>query len=69
MFTFSSETAQLWLLPGYSIRRFTSSSTPLSYNFCSIHGLLRVTPAMAAAVTYHVWEMFLPWRTNQDSAW
>lgn len=27
------------------------------YNFCRIHGSLRVTPAMAAGVTDHVWEL------------
>jgi IS1 family transposase len=27
------------------------------YNFCRIHGTLRVTPAMAAGVTDHVWEL------------
>jgi hypothetical protein len=25
------------------------------YNFCRIHGLLRVTPAMEAGLTDHVW--------------
>ena len=27
------------------------------YNFCRIHGTTRVTPAMAAGVTDHVWEL------------
>ena len=27
------------------------------YNFCRIHGSTRVTPAMAAGVTDHVWEL------------
>jgi IS1 family transposase len=27
------------------------------YNFCRIHGSLRVTPAMAAGITDHVWEL------------
>jgi IS1 family transposase len=27
------------------------------YNFCRVHGSLRVTPAMAAGVTDHVWEL------------
>jgi hypothetical protein len=27
------------------------------YNFCRIHQSLRVTPAMAAGVTDHVWEI------------
>ena len=27
------------------------------YNFCRIHGKLRVTPAMGAGVTDHVWEL------------
>jgi uncharacterized protein (DUF2062 family) len=27
------------------------------YNFCRIHTTLRVTPAMAAGVTDHVWDM------------
>jgi IS1 family transposase len=27
------------------------------YNFCRIHGSLRVTPAMAAGLTDHVWEL------------
>jgi len=27
------------------------------YNFCRIHGTLRMTPAMAAGVTDHVWEL------------
>jgi hypothetical protein len=29
----------------------------LHYNFCRIHQTLRVTPAMAAGVTDHVWEI------------
>lgn len=29
----------------------------MHYNFCRIHKTLRVTPAMAAGVTDHVWEM------------
>ncbi len=27
------------------------------YNFCRIHGRLRVTPAMEAGITDHVWEL------------
>ena len=27
------------------------------YNFCRIHQTLRMTPAMAAGVSDHVWEM------------
>ncbi len=27
------------------------------YNFCRIHGSLRVTPAMAAGITDRVWEL------------
>lgn len=27
------------------------------YNFCRIHGALRITPAMAAGLTDHVWEL------------
>jgi IS1 family transposase len=27
------------------------------YNFCRVHGALRITPAMAAGVTDHVWEL------------
>jgi IS1 family transposase len=27
------------------------------YNFCRIHGSLRITPAMAAGITDHVWEL------------
>ena len=27
------------------------------YNFCRIHQTLRITPAMAARVTDHVWEI------------
>jgi hypothetical protein len=27
------------------------------YNFCRIHSTLRVTPAMEAGLTDHVWEM------------
>jgi IS1 family transposase len=27
------------------------------YNFCRVHGTLRMTPAMAAGVTDHVWEL------------
>jgi IS1 family transposase len=27
------------------------------YNFCRVHGTLRTTPAMAAGVTDHVWEL------------
>ncbi len=26
-------------------------------NFCRIHGKLRVTPAMEAGITDHVWEL------------
>jgi len=29
----------------------------MNYNFCRIHQTLRVTPAMAAGVTDHVWEI------------
>ena len=29
----------------------------MHYNFCRIHASLRVTPAMAAGVTDHVWEL------------
>ena len=29
----------------------------MHYNFCRIHKSLRVTPAMAASVTDHVWDM------------
>lgn len=27
------------------------------YNFCRIHGTLRVTPAMEAGITDHVWKV------------
>ena len=27
------------------------------YNFCRVHGSLRITPAMAAGITDHVWEL------------
>ena len=56
-----------------SIRRFTRLTNAFSkklenhelavalhymhYNFCRIHKTLRVTPAMAAGVTEHVWGM------------
>ena len=56
-----------------SIRRFTRLTNAFSkklenhalsvalhymhYNFCRIHKTLRVTPAMAAGVTDHVWDM------------
>jgi IS1 family transposase len=55
-----------------SIRRFTRLTNAFSkkldhalsvalhymhYNFCRIHTTLRVTPAMAAGVTGHVWDM------------
>ncbi len=41
-------------------RRFENLKTALSlwfwyYNFCRIHGSLRITPAMAAGVTERVW--------------
>ncbi len=29
----------------------------MHYNFCRIHQTLRVTPAMAAGLTDHVWEV------------
>ena len=29
----------------------------MNYNFCRIHGSLRVTPAMEAGVAYHVWSL------------
>ena len=29
----------------------------MNYNFCRIHQTLRVTPAMAAGVTDHVWDV------------
>jgi hypothetical protein len=29
----------------------------MHYNFCRIHQTLRITPAMAAGVTDHVWEI------------
>jgi hypothetical protein len=28
-----------------------------SYNFCLIHGSLRMTPAMAAGITNRIWEL------------
>jgi hypothetical protein len=28
------------------------------YNLCRIHGSLRITPAMAAGLTDHVWSIF-----------
>jgi hypothetical protein len=56
-----------------SIRRFTRLTNAFSkklenhalsvalhymhYNFCRIHKSLRVTPAMAAGVTDHIWDM------------
>jgi hypothetical protein len=27
------------------------------YNFCRIHGSLRITPAMAAGITDHAWDL------------
>ena len=33
------------------------SLTFMHYNFCRIHQTLRVTPAMAAGLTDHVWEL------------
>ena len=27
------------------------------YNFCRVHGSLRITPAMAAGITDHVWDL------------
>lgn len=38
------------------------------YNFCRIHEALRVTPAMQAGITYHVWsiEELDPSRTGAD---
>jgi hypothetical protein len=27
------------------------------YNFCRVHGTLRVTPAMQAGITNHVWSL------------
>jgi hypothetical protein len=27
------------------------------YNFCRVHGTTRITPAMAAGITDHVWEL------------
>ena len=29
----------------------------LHYNFCRIHSTIRITPAMAAGLTDHVWEL------------
>jgi hypothetical protein len=29
----------------------------MNYNFCRIHGSLRVTPAMEASVADHVWSL------------
>jgi len=29
----------------------------MNYNFCQIHGSIRVTPAMAAGVADHVWDL------------
>jgi hypothetical protein len=47
--------------PGFS-KKVENHSHALSlyfmyYNFCRIHKTLRVTPAMAAGVTDHVWEI------------
>ena len=36
--------AMVWLFVAY-------------YNFCRVHGSLRVTPAMAAGITDHVWDL------------
>jgi len=33
------------------------SITFVHYNFCRVHQTLRVTPAMAAGLTDHVWEL------------
>jgi hypothetical protein len=27
------------------------------YNFCQIHGSLKITPAMEAGITHHVWSV------------
>ncbi len=58
---------------GMGIRRFTRLMNAFSkkwenhwaalcvwfahYNFCRIHQTLRITPAMAAGITDHVWDV------------
>ncbi len=37
--------------------RASFSLTMMHYNFCRIHSALRVTPAMAAGISDHVWEL------------
>jgi hypothetical protein len=62
-----------WVLGASRLRRFTRLTNAFSkkltnlrsalalhfayYNSCRIHGTLRVTPAMAAGLTNHVWEL------------
>ena len=36
---------------------FSVALTFMHYNFCRIHSSLRVTPAMEAGVTDHVWDL------------
>lgn len=36
---------------------FSTALTFMHYNFCRIHTSLRVTPAMEASITDHVWEL------------
>jgi hypothetical protein len=40
--------------PSYSA---TLNRQGMYYNFCRIHQTLRVTPAMEARITDHVWEV------------
>jgi hypothetical protein len=43
-----------------SSRRQSRSQARFDYNFCRIHKTLRITPAMAAGVTDHVWTRSAP---------
>ena len=46
----------------------------MHYNFCRIHKSLRITPAMAAGVCDHVWEidevvaLLVAWEDAQEAA-
>ena len=45
------------MVPGYLHHAHAVALHFCYYNFCRIHQTLRVTPAMAAGVTDHVWEI------------
>ena len=47
----------MWVLVAARTRQAALALQFAYYNFCRVHGTLRVTPAMEAGVTDHVWTL------------